>query len=280
MSASPLRVEMEDQVAVVWLDRPSAGNALNLSLARALLTLSLRLGHDPDVRCVVLRGTGRFFSVGGDLGEFAANSHRVGEYLTELAVTLHQAILRLVRMPKPLLVLVNGPAAGAGLSVALLGDVVLAARSAHFTAAYSMVGMTPDGGMSWLLPRLVGLRMAQELVITNRRLSSDDAAAAGLVTRVVDDAELEREGAQLGRQLACAATSAIGATRSLLLDGQSSSLEAHLDRELRTIAAFGATPDGREGVSAFLAKRTPQFSGSIALTGPSIRASGAVKHET
>jgi hypothetical protein len=130
-----------------------------------------------------------------------------------------------MRMKKPLVVLVNGPAAGAGLSLALAGDITLAAKSAHFTGAYGALGLTPDGGMTWSLPRLVGRRRAQEIILSNRRVSAEEAAAIGLVTRVVADDALEAEGAELAANLARASTAAIGAARQLLLDSFGAKLE-------------------------------------------------------
>src|SRR3546814_1676897 len=126
------------------------------------------------------------------------------------------AVTRLMRMAKPLLVLVNGPAAGAGLSLAICGDMVLAARSAHFTAAYGMVGLSPDGGMSWLLPRLIGMRRAQAMIIGNQRVSANEAEAIGLVTRTVDDAALLSEGDNLAEKLTSSATEASGSDAALM----------------------------------------------------------------
>src|SRR3546814_36030 len=158
-------------------------------LARALLQAAIRCDTDPAIRCVVLTGAGKLFCGGGDVQAFSAAGDQVSSYLSELAGTLHMAVTRLMRMAKPLLVLVNGPAAGAGLSLAICGDMVLAARSAHFTAAYGMVGLSPDGGMSWLLPRLIGMRRAQAMIIGNQRVSANEAEAIGLVTRTVDRSE-------------------------------------------------------------------------------------------
>ena len=167
-----------------------------------------------------------------------------------------------MRMRKPLLVLVNGPAAGAGLSLALAGDVVIAARTAHFTAAYGAIGLSPDGGMSWLLPRLVGMRKAQEMIIANRRIAADEAEAIGLVTRIVDPADLAAEGDRQARVFAASATAAIGAARALLLESAGGSFEGQLERETRSIAALGESADCREGVDAFFARRPAAFSGS------------------
>lgn len=261
MSDTPLLVSVDGSIATLTLNRPAVGNAIDLPLAQALLKAAIRMDQDDTIRCVVLTGAGRLFCAGGDLPAFAAAGDQVPAFLSELAGTLHMAVSRLQRMAKPLLVLINGPAAGAGLSLSLIGDIVIAARSAHFTAAYGSVGLSPDGGMSWLLPRLVGMRRAQEMIIANRRVSAVEAAATGLITRMVEDSDLSNAGVEAARNLAGAPTLAIGAARNLLLDSFDGPLEAQLDRETRRIAASGATNDCREGVAAYLARRKPDFTG-------------------
>lgn len=262
MSDTPLLVSVDGPVATLTLNRPAAGNAIDLPLAHSLLKAAIRVDQDDTIRCVVLTGAGRLFCAGGDLPAFAAAGDQVPAFLSELAGTLHMAVSRLQRMAKPLLVLVNGPAAGAGLSLSLIGDIVIAARSAHFTAAYGSVGLSPDGGMSWLLPRLVGMRRAQEMIIANRRVCAEEAAGIGLITRMVADADLMAAGAEAAQTLAASPTRAVGAARNLLLDSFTGPLEAHLDRETRHIAASGATHDCREGVAAYLARRNPTFTGA------------------
>jgi len=146
MTQSPLRVAIDGDVALLTLDRPEAGNAINLPLARALVEAAIRCESDAAIRCVVITGQGRLFCGGGDVSEFAAAGDDVSAYIRDLASTLHRAVVRLMRMEKPLVTLVNGPAAGAGMSLALAGDIVLATQSARFSAAYGAIGLTPDGG--------------------------------------------------------------------------------------------------------------------------------------
>ncbi|MBB6306461.1 enoyl-CoA hydratase/isomerase family protein [Xanthobacter tagetidis] len=258
-AATPLDVGIREHIATLTLNRPAVGNTIDLPLARALLAAVIRCDHDAAIRCVVLTGNGRLFCGGGDIGGFAAAGEAASSYISEVAGILHMAISRLMRMPKPLLVLVNGPAAGAGASLAICGDVVLAARSAHFTAAYGNVGLTSDGGMSWLLPRLVGLRKAQEIILTNRRIQAEEAERIGLVTRVVDDAEIDAEGRAQALRLCAAATGAIGAARALLLESYGAGLETQLEREARSMAAAAGGAEFREGIAAFLARRKPEF---------------------
>lgn len=262
MPMTSVGLKREGAIARITLNQPHAGNAIDLPMAQALASVAGECAADRSVRCVVLTGAGRLFCAGGDVQAFARAGDDAPAFLRTLADTLHGAIATLARMDKPLVVAVNGPAAGAGLSLALLGDVVIAARSAHFTAAYTGIGLTPDGGMSWLLPRLIGLRRAQSMILTNERVASDEAAALGLVTRVVEDVDLTREAAQVAAWLVTAPTAAIGAARGLLLAGATSAFEEQLDREAARIARAGGHAESREGVAAFLARRTPDFEGA------------------
>jgi 2-(1,2-epoxy-1,2-dihydrophenyl)acetyl-CoA isomerase len=262
LPVSPIRLTRDGAIAQITLDRPDAGNAIDLALAQALAAAAEECASDASIRCVILSGAGRLFCAGGDVSAFAAAGSAAPAFLRTLADTLHRAIVSLARMPKPLVIAVNGPAAGAGLSLALLGDVVIAARSAHFTAAYTGIGLTPDGGMSWLLPRLVGLRRAQSMILTNERVTAAEAAAIGLVTRAVEDDELRLEVDLIANRLVTSPTAAIGAARCLLLDGAAAGFEKQLDREADSISRAGGRPEAREGVAAFLAKRKPDFEGA------------------
>ncbi|MCI4591818.1 enoyl-CoA hydratase-related protein [Sphingobium sp. BYY-5] len=256
-----LTLAVEDGIARITLDRPEAGNAITLPLAQALLAAAIRCESDPAVRCILLTGKGRLFCAGGDVQLIAGAGERRAEVLSELIATFHAAVQRLARASKPLVTLVNGPAAGAGFSLAILGDVVIGARSAHFTAAYGAIGLTPDGGLSWLLPRLVGLRKAQDIILTNRRIKAEEAEAIGLVTRIVDDETLAEEGTRVAHALADGPVDALCAARALLYDSFETGLETQLDRELRAMAAAGAGTESAEGLAALLEKRAPDFRG-------------------
>jgi 2-(1,2-epoxy-1,2-dihydrophenyl)acetyl-CoA isomerase len=260
VSVSPVQLDIADGIARVTLNRPEAGNAIDLPMARALLEAAIRCDNDRHVRCVVMTGSGRMFCAGGDVGSFQAAGERADAFLSELAGTMTLALSRLARMAKPLLVLVNGPAAGAGLSIAIAGDLVLATPSAHFTAAYTAIGLVPDCGLTWWLPRVVGLRQAQEMILTNRRVSAEEAARIGLVTRVAEN--LVEAGQETAVALAAAPVAALGASRQLLLESFSATLETQCEREARAIAAAGIGVEGQEGVAAFLNKRPPFFQGA------------------
>lgn len=259
---APVLFDLRDGVARITLNRPAAGNAIDMAMARALVDAAVRCETDRAVRCVLLTGAGRLFCAGGDVGEFARVGDGAAALLSELAGTLHMAVARFARMECPLVVLVNGPAAGAGLSLALSGDIVLCTPTAHFTGAYTAIGLTPDGGMSWLLPRLVGLRRAQDIILTNRRVGASEAEAIGLVTRVVEAELLASEGDLLAGGLAGSAVGAIGATRRLLQRSFDNGFETQLEDEARSIAAAGSRPEAREGIAAFLARRPPDFRGA------------------
>jgi 2-(1,2-epoxy-1,2-dihydrophenyl)acetyl-CoA isomerase len=259
MSEAPVLFTRSGPIGQITLNRPAQGNAIDMVMASELAAIALQCDADESIRCVVVSGLGRLFCAGGDLGVFKDAGPQISGLLSELAGTLHTALTRLARMQKPLLTLINGPAAGAGLSLAILGDVVLAGRSAHFTCAYTSIGLAPDGGMTWMLPRLVGLRKAQEMLLMNRRIDAGEAAQIGLITRVVGDETLAEEGAKIASTLALSATRALGATRSLLLQSFDSGFETQLEREARAIAAAGKDRESVEGIAAFVSKRPPDF---------------------
>ena len=256
---APVLVDVDEGVAWVTLNRPDRGNAINQPMADALVNCALRCANDPAVRCVVLTGAGRLFCAGGDIGDFAENDLGTPAFLGKLAGTVHQAMTVFAAMQKPLVCLVNGPAAGAGLSLAISGDIVLADPAAHFTAAYLGIGLTPDGGMTWLLPRLVGLRVAQEMILTNRRIEAEEAARIGLVTRTVETGQLMDEGRATAQRLSEGAVTSMGSARRLLQESFGSGFATQMDRELASISAAGDRPEGREGIAAFLDRRKPDF---------------------
>lgn len=250
----------EDQgVATITLNRPDAANAINVELARELMLVANACDESPSIRAVILTGAGKFFCAGGDVQAFASSADKVGELTKEITAYLHAAISRFARMNAPLIVAVNGAAAGAGFSMAIFGDLVLAAESAKFTLAYTGIGASPDGSSSYFLPRIVGLRRAQELMLTNRRLSAAEALDWGLVTRTVADEELMAEARKLATQLAAGPRMAHGVVKQLLISTFNESLETQMELESRGISASLSNSDGQEGIAAFLAKRKPSF---------------------
>jgi 2-(1,2-epoxy-1,2-dihydrophenyl)acetyl-CoA isomerase len=261
MSYQTITLKREAAVATITLNRPDAFNALSMTLGRELFNATLEVDDDPAVRCVVITGTGKAFCAGGDVKDFVEALPRIGAHIKELTTYLHGAISRLARSDKPVIMAVNGIAAGGGMSLALAGDLVVAAESARFTMAYSKIAATPDGSSSYFLPRLVGLRRAMELYFTNRVLSARDALEWGLITRVVADAELGAAVAALAGELAQGPTKAFGAAKRLFHQSTWESLETQMELEAQAIAASGRTDDFRGGVTAFAEKRTPSFRG-------------------
>ena len=189
-----LNFEVRENVAHITLNRPEAANALNLALAQELEEVSLRCNEGADVRAVLLTGTGKLFCAGGDLKSFAAQPpEELAAHLKRVTLYLHTAMNRFARMRAPLVMAVNGSAGGAGLSLICAGDIVVAAESARFTMSYTRIGLTPDGSSTYYLPRIVGLRRAMDLALTNRALTAREAEAIGIVTRVVPDGEVMTE---------------------------------------------------------------------------------------
>jgi 2-(1,2-epoxy-1,2-dihydrophenyl)acetyl-CoA isomerase len=261
MSYSTILFDVKDNIARITLNRPEAANALNVDMSKDLMQASLRCSEDPTIRAVIITGTGRMFSGGGDLKSFAAHGDNMPYHLKEVTTYLHAAVSRFTRMDAPVIAAVNGTAAGAGLSLVCSCDLVIAAESAKFTMAYTRIGLTPDGSSTYFLPRIVGLRRALELTLTNRMFSAQEAEAWGIVTKVVPDANLQAEADTLAAQLAASATGALGAAKRLLHNGWNETLETQMELETQTIAARAHTADGREGVTAFLEKRAAKFTG-------------------
>lgn len=257
-AASPLLFTREGGLARLTINRPDAANTLDVELSKALLQAAIECDEDESIRAVLLTGYGKLFCGGGDINGFAAAGEKVSHLAKELTTVLHGAVSRFARMGKPLVVAVNGPAAGAGLSLAMLGDIVIASPEAHFTLAYTAIGLTPDLGASWLLPRLVGMRRAQELALTNRRVSAQEAAEIGLITRVAE-ADALAEAEAVARELADGPVAALGGTRALLARSFTTGLEEQLELEARSIAAALRGAEGQEGVAAFISKRKPDF---------------------
>jgi 2-(1,2-epoxy-1,2-dihydrophenyl)acetyl-CoA isomerase len=257
-----LTLEVEDGLARLTLNRPKAANSFNLDLTREFLEAATICADDSAIRAVLLTGAGRFFSAGGDLKNFAAAEDQIPKLVSETADALHAAISKFARMNAPIVAAVNGPAAGAGMSLVCMTDIALAAESAFFSMAYTAAGLAPDGSSTYFLPRAVGIRRAKELMLTNRRLSATEAHALGIVERVVPDDALMTEAENLARALASGPTLAFGAVKKLLLASQHAQLEDQLDAETSAIVSMTGTSDGREGIAAFQEKRKPSFKGA------------------
>ncbi|MDR0380109.1 MAG: enoyl-CoA hydratase/isomerase family protein [Candidatus Accumulibacter sp.] len=253
---------VENHVAHITIDRPKAYNAIDLACAKEFCDIANRCGSDRAVRAVIVTGSGaKAFCAGGDVASFARDPETVDFLMKEVTGFMHLAIARLAWMDAPVIAAVNGVAAGAGLGIAAACDLAIAADDATFTSAYTLIGLSPDGGASYYLPRLIGHRRAAEMFLTNRTLSAREALDWGLVNRVVSRADLEREVDALAEQLASGPTKTYGGVKKLLALSANDSLESQMERESRHIAEFSRSPDGREGVRAFVEKRKPRFVG-------------------
>ena len=251
-------VEMrEKSVAVVSLGRPEALCVLDDRHIIDLLAALERVGRDTDARAVVLTGRGRAFCAGGDLRWMAGyRGPDSGEPMRQLTKPFHAAMVELRRMPKPVVAAVNGVAAGGGLSLALGADLRVAARTAFFRVAYLTAGLTPDGGLTWLLPRVVGRQQAMRMILRNDDVSAEAALACGLVDEVVDDDRVLDEALALAVRLADWPGDVAGASRRLLDVSETSTFEAHLEEERAAITAMGRTAAHREALGRFLGLRS------------------------
>lgn len=259
MSENSILLSIDGSVGTITLDRPQVGNSLDLPTVAELADAVERCAGDDAVRCVVLSGAGKLFCAGGDVGAMVKAGNGRAEMLDELIGNLNAVLVRLMEMPKPLLTLVNGPAAGAGFSLAISGDVVLAGHSASFLAAYGGIGLTADAGLSWLLPRFVGLRQAQRLIHLNQKVGAEEAEKLGLVTQCVLDGELAEAGQAMAQRLAASAMSSISASRTLLLSSLQTNYPAQIEAERQSMVAAARTPENDEGIAAFTQKRKPDF---------------------
>jgi 2-(1,2-epoxy-1,2-dihydrophenyl)acetyl-CoA isomerase len=253
--------------ATVTLNNPRRLNALDSPVMAALLHALREVARDESVRAVVLTGEGRASCAGGDLrASVEANPDRPGTSFLDLAATFHLCIQEIRGMSKPVLAAINGPAAGGGFSMALACDLRLIAASAYLQQAYTSAGLVLDGGGTFSLPRLVGMARALEIAFLDERISAERALALGLVTAVVPDAELAGRAMALATRLAGRAVGALGRVKRLINASFDTPLEAQMEKERLELAAQANTPEGREGLAAFLEKRPARFEQAPAVT--------------
>jgi 2-(1,2-epoxy-1,2-dihydrophenyl)acetyl-CoA isomerase len=257
-SAAPVLVHQADAVRTITLNRPQALNSLDAALHAALLQALDDAANDRAVRCVVLTGAGRAFCAGQDLADpavapdSAAIDRLIDERYRPLALRLHT-------FPTPVVAAVNGVAAGAGANLALNCDIVVAARSASFIQAFAKIGLIPDCGGTWLLPRLVGRGRAMGLAMLADKLPAEQALAMGLIWQVVDDAGLGEAARALASRLAAMPTDALVRTREALDAAAGMTLAQALSLEAQVQGVLGRSADYREGVQAFFERRAPRF---------------------
>jgi 2-(1,2-epoxy-1,2-dihydrophenyl)acetyl-CoA isomerase len=255
---STVDLRVEARIAHLTLNRPDAKNTIDLQLAIDLDDAVQRISSDDAIGAVLLTGTGSTFCMGGDLNSFKGVED-LPAHLRNVTHHLHAALNRLAWMAPPVIGAVRGFAAGAGLGLACATDILLVSDNARFLSAYTNVGLTPDGSTSWALPRLVGMRRALELVLTNRILDANEAVEWGIATRVVADDALDAEALGIATKIASGATFALGGAKRLVRDSYARTLELQLQLETEVLATSAATDAGREGIAAFTEKREPKF---------------------
>ena len=254
-----VEVREEGSVAVVTLNRPAVHNAFTLAMMRDLHAVLVEATRERRVRALVLTGAGSSFCAGGDVDEMLANVDRAEAHFLDLTAAHHAVVRLLVEGPLPVVCALRGPAAGGGFGLALAGDLRFAATDARLKPAYFRLGVAPDGGSTWLLPRLVGLARAQEILYHDRVIRAEEAKALGLVHDVVEPDALLPRALSEARRLAEGPAFALAAAKRLLASTPSCDLTQQLALERRLNSESGGTPEFREGARAFVEKREPRF---------------------
>lgn len=259
MSYETIILEKKEGVATLTLNRPEKLNALNRKMTKELESAIVEIRKDKDVRIVVITGAGRGFCSGADVGDMAqAAAPAENRYWVQ---TAHKIILALTDLEKPVIAKVNGVAVGIGCSLALCTDMIIASENAQFGVIFSRIGLIPDGGSLFHLPRLVGPAKAKELIFTAKMVDAKEAERIGLINRAVPADELDNEVDTLAKQLAEGPTVAFGIAKKIINKGLSMDLSSVLEYEAFGQTIAGTTEDAREGVTAFLEKRKPEFKG-------------------
>jgi len=261
MDFERIKLEIDRNVALLTLNHPEVMNAVSQEMLGGLMAA---LDHVEDrkngARCLLMTGAGRGFCAGANLQPRGEGS-RSGDAGSVLETLYHPFLRRLRELPMPIVTAVNGAAAGVGMSFALMGDLCMCARSAYFLQAFRRIGLVPDGGSTWILPRLIGKARAMELSLLGERLPSEKALEWGLISRVVDDAELMPKAKELAADLASGPTVSLKLIRRLYWESTDNSYEEQLNLERQMQRIAGSTSDFAEGVRAFLEKRPAKFKG-------------------
>lgn len=250
---------VSDGIATITFNRPLVMNALDPEAIVAFRAVCERAESDPQARVVVLRGAGPAFLAGGDVASFKENLPGLADRVSGLAGELHRGILALRRAPKPVIAGVHGAVAGAGMSIMMACDLIVAAEGTQFSMAYSRIATSPDGGASWFLPRLVGYQKAMELLLLADAVDVATLQAMGVINRVVPAAELDVATQKLAQRLAAGPAGAYAETKALVNSSFNQVLKQHLDAEAQAFARCAAHADFAEGVSAFVEKRKAVF---------------------
>ena len=263
MAYDSIQFEIDAGVARLTLDRPETLNSFTAAMHAEVREVLELAASDTQVRAVLITGSGRGFCAGQDLNDRAVTADQAPVDLGDSVENFYNPLIRLVTsMEKPVICAVNGIAAGAGANLALACDIVIAARSAAFLESFARLGLVPDSGGTWILPRLVGMARARGMAMLAPKISAEQALAWGMIWDVVDDDELAATARELAAQLATQPTRGFAFTKRALAASTTNTLDAQLDLERDLMRAAGRTHDYREGVAAFLEKRTPQYRGA------------------
>ncbi|QSG02682.1 enoyl-CoA hydratase/isomerase family protein [Natranaeroarchaeum sulfidigenes] len=255
-------VKRDGGVGYLRMDRADAYNAMNEMMAGEIRDASIELMEtDDDVRCTVLTGAGEWFNTGADLSQLEGDESD-GRRLRDLASRIHTAVQHIATAPKPAVAGVNGVAAGAGFGLAMAADIVVVSEDARFEFAYPRLGLSGDGGITHFLPDLVGHRRAREIVLLDEPIDAEKAVELGLATEVVPASSFDDRVEELASELANGPTRAFGATKRLLTNSHTRSLDDHLDAETNTIARLAGTDDYARGHEAFFEESEPEFEGN------------------
>ena len=263
MDFKNIAFEISDGVATLTLNRPKSLNSFTVEMHTEIRSAMERVAEDRDIRCLLVTGAGRGFCAGQDLGDRAsAGDSPAPDVGASVEKYYNPLILSLMNLPKPVICAVNGVAAGAGASIALACDIVIAARSASFIQVFCKIGLIPDSGGTWNLPRAVGLARAKGLALLGDRLPAEMAESWGLIWKCVDDEVLMEEAHKMAAHFATQPTAALGRIKKLLHESASNTLPEQLALEQKAMQDLGQSDDYREGVTAFLEKRPPVFKGN------------------
>jgi len=261
LTEGPVRVTREGGLMNLRFMRPLTLNAINQDLADSLRDACHALAENKDMRALLISGEGRSFMAGGDLSSFHAAGDNAPAVVDAIIEALHDAVQTLVSMPVPVVAAVHGPVAGAGISMMLAADIIIAAEEARFILAYPRIGTSPDGGATWSLPRAIGLRRALGFALLGDEIDANTALEIGLVNRVVPQLVLADVSREIAQRLAIGPTQALGRTKALLRVSLDRDLTQQLAAERDSFVSCAGTEDFREGVAAFLQKRTAKFIG-------------------
>jgi 2-(1,2-epoxy-1,2-dihydrophenyl)acetyl-CoA isomerase len=262
MAFNTIEFTIDEGVATLTLNRPKSLNSFTAGMHAEIRQVMQQVIDDPDIRCLVITGAGRGFCAGQDLGDRAMTSDGgVPDVGASVEKNYNPLIRSIMELPKPVICAVNGVAAGAGASIALACDIVLAARSASFIQIFCKIGLIPDSGGTWNLPRAVGLARAKGLALLGDKLPAEKAEAWGLIWKCVADEALQEEAQKMALYLATQPTTALGRIKKLLQESGTNTLPEQLELERQAMQELGQSHDYREGVAAFLEKRPPVFKG-------------------